>query len=131
MCQLLCFFDSVIDKKAKCLEIFELTVPGEARISIANNLKLRKYQHFETDIHTYKVSVLPFEIGSNTGYISRDNKTNLARLHKFCKRDIKLKNFKNNISTIAILDSYYIFNNRNIETWHTPSDYIYSPMTNM
>ena len=121
----------IIDKKSKSLEIFELTVPGESRISISHNLKLGKYQHFETDIHTYKVSVLPFEIGSSTGYISRENKTSLARLHRFCKRDIKLKNFKNNISTIAILGSYFIFNNRNIETWHTPSDYIYSPMINM
>ena len=121
----------IIDKKAKSLEIFELTVPGESRISIAHNIKLRKYQHFESDIHTYKVSVLPFEIGSNTGYISRENKASVARLHKFCKRDIKLKNFKNNISSIAILGSYYIFNNRNVETWLTPSDYIYSPMTNM
>ena len=121
----------IIDRKTKSLEIFELTVPGESRISIAHSIKLGRYQHLETDIQSFKVSILPFEIGSNTGYISKDNKQRLSRLHKYCKRDIKLKNFKNNISAIAILGSYFIFNNRNVETWHTPSDYIYSPMTNM
>ena len=57
----------IIDKKTKNIEIFELTVPGESRIANAYNLKLEKYQHFATDINTYKVTVQPFEIGSNTG----------------------------------------------------------------
>ena len=108
-----------------------MTVPGESRISAAHNLKLEKYQHFSTDISRYKVTVTPFEIGSNTGYISRANKESISKIHKYCKREIKLKNFKNNISAIAVLGSYYIFNNRNIESWHTPSNYIYAPMTNM
>ena len=121
----------IIDKKTKSMEIFELTVPGESRILAAHDLKQRKYYNFETDIQTYKVSVHPFEVGSHTGYITRENKERITRLHKLCKREVKFKTFKNNISAIAILGSYYIFNNRNIETWHTPSDYIYSPMTNM
>ena len=77
------------------------------------------------------MSVHPFEVGSHTGYISRENKDRLKKLHKFCKKDIKLKQLKNNISAIAVLSSYYIFNNRNIESWHTPSDYIMSPLMNM
>ena len=105
--------------KTKNIEIFELTVPGESRIATAYNLKLEKYQHFATDINTHKVTVQPFEIGSNTGYISRDNRERLTRLHKFCKKEIKFKEFKNNISSIAVLGSYFIFNNRNIETWQT------------
>ena len=118
----------IIDEKSKIFEIFELTVPGELRISAAHNLKLEKYQHFSTDILRLKTTVTPFEIGSNTGYISRENKENIKRIHKYCKREIKLKN---NISAIAVLGSYYIFNNRNIEYWHTPSKYIHAPMTNM
>ena len=117
----------IIDKKQKSIYIFELTVPGEMRIITAHKLKLEKYQHFQTDINTLKVSVHPFEIGSHTGYISRENKETLSSLHKFCKKDIKLKDFKNNISAITILGSYFIFNNRNNETWHTPS-YISNPM---
>ena len=77
------------------------------------------------------MSVHPFEVGSHTGYISRENKDRLKKLHKFCKKDIKLKQLKNNISAIAVLSSYFIFNNRNIESWHTPSDYIMSPLMNM
>ena len=85
---------------------------GELRISSAHNLKLEKYQHFSTDILRLKTTVTPFEIGSNTGYISRENKENIKRIHKYCKRVIKLKNFKKNISAIAVLGSYYIFNSR-------------------
>ena len=121
----------IIDEKSKIFEIFELTVPGELRISAAHNRKLEKYQHFSTDILRFKATVTPFEIGSNTGYVSRENKENLKRIHKYCKREIKLKTFKNNISAISVLGSYYIFNNRNIESWHTPSNYIYAPMSNM
>ena len=120
-----------MEKKTKTLAIFELTVPGETRITTAHKLKLQKYAHFESDIQTYRVSVYPFEIGSHTGYISRENKDILAKLHKFCKRDIKFKQFKNNISSIAVLGSYFIFNNRNLESWHTPSEYIQPPMKNM
>ena len=115
----------IMNERAKILELFELTVPGESRISTAHNLKLEKYQHFSTDITRYKVTVTPFEIGSNTGYISRANKESISKIHKYCKREIKLNNLKNNISAIAVLGSYYIFNNRNIESWHTPSNYIY------
>ena len=100
----------IIDNKRKLLEIFELTVPGETRISTAHNIKLEKYQHFSTDINTYKVSVTPFEIGSSTGYITRENKESLRKLHKFCKRDIKFKSFRNNVSVITVLGSYFPFN---------------------
>ena len=72
----------VIDKKTKTLDIFELTVPGETRISTAHNLKFEKYQHFISDIQAYRVSVHPFEVGSHTGYISRENKDRLKKLHK-------------------------------------------------
>ena len=114
----------------KSLDVFELTVPGETRISTAHNIKLQKYQHFCTDINSYKVSVIPFEIGSHTGYLTRENKESLKILHKFCKRELKFKSFKNNISAITVLASYFIFNNRNIETWQSPSNYIYVPMIN-
>ena len=54
----------IFDKKAKSVDIFELTVPSETRIQTAHRLKYEKYQHFENDIMTFKVSVRPFEIGS-------------------------------------------------------------------
>ena len=119
----------IIDKKAKSINIFELTVPGEGRLDISHKLKKEKYQHFETDISTYSATVTPFEIGSNTGFINRDNKLHLHKLHKYCKRDIKLKSFKNNISAISVSSSYYLFNFRNIESWEK-TDPILAPLPN-
>ena len=85
-----------------------------------------KYQHFSKDIKSHEVTVIPFEIGSNTGYVNRDNRIRLHTLHKFCWKDIKLKKFIENISAIAVLGSYLIFNHINQETWVT-SDLILAP----
>ena len=72
-----------------------------------------KYSHFETDQNGKNVTVKAFEIGAHTGYITTENKTRLAHIHKFCKKSIKLKNFwKNNIAAITVMGSYFIFNSR-------------------
>ena len=117
----------IIDNKTKSVNIFELTVPGEKRIDVAHKLKTEKYQHFLTDIANYKPSLTPFEVGSSTGYISQRNKQHLNVLHKFCKKNLKLSQFKDNISAIAILGSFYIFNSRNEKNWE-PVDHILPPL---
>ena len=119
----------VVDTTKKSVNIFELTVPGETRILEAHRIKTEKYQHFQSDIKSYKVSVIPFEVGSHTGYISRDNVSRVNALHKFCKKDIKLKNFKKNISSITVLSSYYLFNCRNESDWGK-ANYVLSPFPN-
>ena len=116
----------VVDKSRKEVSIFELTCPAETRIDISNKLKSEKYAHFETDITAYKASVIPFEVGAHTGYISNRNKDNIKRLHTFCKKGIKLKQFSNNISAICGMGSYYIFNCRNENSWEF-CDYIPAP----
>ena len=121
----------IIETKLKSLNIFELTVPGKTRIKTVHTLKYEKYQHFTTDVQNHNVSFCPYEIGSNTENISRENKETLTKLHKFCKNDIKLNLFKRNMSTIAVLGSYFVFNNRNLETQHTPSNPISTPMNIM
>ena len=73
--------------------------------------------------------MVPFEVGSHTGHIGRENRKRLHTLHKFCKKDIKLKKFIENISVIAVLGSYMIFNHRNLETWASP-DPILAPFSN-
>ena len=115
----------IIDKEKKTTNIFELTVPGESRLKISETLKFEKYQHFTSDIPG--CSVTPFEIGSHTGYINADNKQKLQQLFKFCKPELKLKDFKNNISSIAVLSSYYLFTCRNQEDWSSP-DPILAPL---
>ena len=119
----------IIDKAKKSATIFELTVPAEHRLKIANKLKMEKYQHFSSDITSHTVTVIPFEIGSHTGQINRENKLSLHTLHKYCKKDIKLKKFLDNISAISVLSSYVIFNCRNLESWATP-DPIFAPFSN-
>ena len=119
----------VLDRKNKTVDIFELTCPGETRIDIAHKLKQEKYQHFEKDISSYKASVIPFEIGSNTGFISTRNKASLNKLHTYCKKNIKLKQFNHNISAVTILSSYFIFNCRNQPDWES-MDHIQAPFPN-
>ena len=119
----------VVDKSKKEVSIFELTCPAETRIDISNKLKSEKYAHFETDITAYKASVIPFEVGAHTGYISNRNKDNIKRLHTFCKKGIKLKQFSNNISAICGMGSYYIFNCRNEHNWEN-IDPITAPFSN-
>ena len=119
----------IIDEKTKSMKVFELTVPGEARLEIAHKLKMEKYSHFATDIKSHSVTVIPFEVGSHQGHISRENKERLHTLHKYCKKDVKVKKFRDNISAIALLGSYYIFNCRNQEAWSTP-DTILAPFAN-
>ena len=103
----------IIDKQKKQVNIFELTVPGETRIKISHDLKYQKYQHLNSDIGSHTVNIIPFEIGSQTGYVSHENKDYLKKLHKFCQKSIKLKKFTQNISAVSVLSSYLIFNSRN------------------
>ena len=119
----------IIDKEKKTVDIFELTCPSEARIDTANKLKSNKYAHFLSDITTFKPSVVPFEVGSHTGFISDRNKESFKRIHSYCKTNVKLKKFQNNISAINILSSYFIFNCRNNKDWES-MDPILAPFPN-
>ena len=119
----------IIDKISKNVPVFELTVPAEHRLEISHKLKQEKYEHFCSDSVNHKVSVVPFEIGSHTGHVNSQNKSSLNTLHKFCQKSIKLKKFTHNISAIAVLGSFYIFNCRNLDNWDT-MDPILAPFAN-
>ena len=86
-------------------------------MSVINILKTEKYAHFETDHPEKNVSVIPFEIGSHTGYVTKENKARLAKLHKYCKKSIKMKSFVRNISAVTVMGSYFIFNCRSQDLW--------------
>ena len=118
----------IIDRQTKKVNIFELTVPGEHRIEISNKLKSDKYQHFLTYITHYKPSVTAFEVGAQTGYVSKQNKISLSLIHRYCQKNIKLKTFINNISAVAVLSSYFIFNCRNSPEWES-SEYFSAPFS--
>lgn len=98
------------------MTVFELTVPLEPNIHSAHSLKAEKYSYLCSDIDSKKVTILPFEIGSR-GYISPENKTRLKTLHSFCSQSTSFTNFIKNISTIALMSSYYIFISRKSADW--------------
>ena len=94
-----------------------MTVPFDTRIDKAHELKMDKYSHFTTDINTnYTTTVTAFEVSSR-GQVSRDNKQRLKTLHQFTDKSTKFKTFMNNISSLAIAGSYYIFVSRKEPTW--------------
>ena len=101
---------TILDRRNKTFNIFELTCPLEGNIKTRNQQKTEKYSHFLTDVEAYKPSLVCFEIGSR-GYISPDNHTRLKTLHTFCKPGIQLKKFRENISSISLYSSYAIFLN--------------------
>ena len=109
----------LIDEKKKTVDLFELTVPGELRISESNKLKADRYSHFKTDIVSYKTTVTPFEI-SVKGHVTRENRDRLRRIHKFTDKSKTLKKFIQDISYIAILSTYYIYIARNEPAWSDP-----------
>ena len=110
---------TIIDKKTKTFNIFELTCPMEPNIKKRNTDKSRKYSHFLTDITCYTPTLTCFEIGSR-GYVSPDNQLRLKKIQSFCKPDIKLKKFKENISALSLYSSYAIFVNRKELQWMNP-----------
>lgn len=106
----------ILDKKNKKVGIFELTVPFESNIKERNTFKNNKYAYLLKDIQVYEPTVCAFEIGAR-GFITSENKARLSLIHKFCDKTIKLKNFLDNISSIVMNSSYYIYNCRKEPTW--------------
>ena len=109
----------IVNQRKKTLDIFELTCPLEPNIKTRHAEKQDKYAHFVTDIDKLKTTVTCFEIGSR-GYLSHDNQARLKSLHSFCKPNIKLKTFKENICALAIYTSYAIFISRKEPNWLQP-----------
>ena len=107
--------DMVVLKDDKVL-ILELTVPLEPNIPSAHARKFEKYSHFITDIDSHTVKLIPFEIGSR-GYISEENKKNLKYIHKICQISTNFSTFCQNLSSISLLSSYYIFISRKSAEW--------------
>ena len=81
---------TIIDKRTKTFNIFELTCPLEPNIKKRSSEKSEKYSNFLTDIVCYSPTLTCFEVGSR-GYLSPENHSKLKILHGFCKPGIKLK----------------------------------------
>ena len=100
------------------IDIFELTVPFEPNIKKRHEEKSEKYSALERDLTDvgYQADVTAFEIGCR-GLIDIDNTASLKKFKKFCKKEINFKKFKENISALSTVSSYYIFTSRKEPSW--------------
>ena len=110
----------ILDEKNKKAVIYELTVPFERNIDRQHTYKSNKYAHLETDIKTYSTKVVAFEVGSRGGLTSENTKR-LGDMHThLMQTHTKKKHFVNNVKSLAIMSSYYIFTARKHMSWeHT------------
>ena len=115
----------IVDEKLRKVHMFELTVNWESNCLKNNRYKMDKYAHFLTDITTYTPSITAFEVGVR-GHISDDNMKRLHKLHRFVKKTIKLKTFTNNLSSLAVNSSFFIYTCRKNPVW-SQTEYLGPP----
>ena len=84
-----------------------------------NNEKTQKYTTFLTDITNYTCTENCFEV-SSTGYINTRNKSTLATLHTFLRKDMKKASFFSNLSSLAWYGSYQLWLTREDKEFADP-----------
>ena len=109
----------IVDETNKQLHIFELTVPLTMNIDQRNREKSQKYTPFLTDITNYKCTVNCFEV-SSTGYINDRNRSTLATLHSFLRKDMKKTTFLSNLNSLAWYGSYQLWLTREDKEFAAP-----------
>ena len=105
------------NEKAKKAIIAELTVPFEPNIPKAYEIKQSRYAGLLSDLNRAGVntSLVCFEIGSR-GLITQDNEARLRSILKFKGVSFK-KQISRDISKLALLGSYAIWNSRKEAVW--------------
>ena len=104
-------------EKAKKAIIAELTVPFEPNIPKAHEIKQSRYAGLLSDLNQAGVntSLVCFEIGSR-GLITQDNVARIRSILKFKGVSFK-KQISRDISKLALLGSYAIWNSRKEAIW--------------
>ena len=105
------------NEKAKKAIIAELTVPFEPNIPNAHEIKQSRYAGLLSDLNRAGVntSLVCFEIGSR-GLITQDNVARIRSILKFKGVSFK-KQISRDISKLALLGSYAIWNSRKEAIW--------------
>ena len=108
----------VLNAEARIIWILELTCPFETRIDEAHKLKEHKYDHLLGDLEEkgFEVQYIAFEVGSR-GQVTKENIARLKNIFSLCHNNLSFKNFKENVSAIAISSSYFIFSARHERQW--------------
>ena len=105
------------NEKTKKAIIAELTVPFEPNIPKAHEIKQSRYAGLLSDLNRAGVntSLVCFEIGSR-GLITQDNVARIRSILKFKGVSFK-KKISRDISKLALLGSYAIWNSRKEAIW--------------
>ena len=82
--------------------------------------KMNNYAYIKSYVKKYQANVEAFEIGARA-YITKENKDRLKTIYSFCKKDVKLKQFVENIARLAMLGSYSIYLCRDQTEWTAPA----------
>ena len=104
-------------RKLKKAIIAELTVPFEPNIPKAHEIKQSRYAGLLSDLNRAGIntSLVCFEIGSR-GLITQDNVARIRSILKFKGVSFK-KQISRDISKLALLGSYAIWNSRKEAIW--------------
>ena len=109
----------IINNTKKAVHIIELTSPFENNIQKAHDLKMSRYENLQSDIaqEGYTCYLNCIEIGSR-GLVTADNMNRLGKSFKFLSgKSSTVKQFSRELSKIAIICSYSIWNARNEPNW--------------
>ena len=107
----------MVNTKKKSVHLLELTVPFEENISKAHERKHIKYTDLVSDITDtgYKCDLICFEIGSR-GLITPETNKRISDMFSFIKAKPP-RSLKKDLSRIALLSSYTIWNARHEPSW--------------
>ena len=112
----------IVNTKKKFVHLVELTVPFEHYISKAHELKTHKYADLVLDIsqNGYNCNLTCIEIGSR-GLVTPDTNKRVSEIFSSIKAKSP-KSLKKDLSNIAILSSYTIWNARHEPSWGPQSN---------
>ena len=110
----------LVNEDSKTITLLELTVPLEKNIPSANLRKELSYMNLVNDIQSkgWRATCLPLEVGA-LGHVSKKNINTLNTLFKIHNVKKYMKVAKD-LSRIALLCSYTIFQAHKQPTWTDP-----------
>ena len=114
------------NKKDNTIHLVELTVPFENNIQKAHDRKAQKYRDLVSDIldNGFICDLTCFEIGSR-GLITPENIRNIDKIFSFVNTKPS-KSFRKELSKVALLPSYAIWNARQESAWGSENQPLFS-----
>ena len=107
----------IYNQQDNSVHLVELTVPFETNISKAHDRKHKKYLDLVSDIEDngFTCDLTCYEVGSR-GLITTDNVGHIGKVFSFVGAKPK-KAFMRELSKLALLSSYTIWNARQEPAW--------------